>query len=1019
MKWSYKPAHFVLTVVMALACAKFVMVTAQDGGLPHLDLVRGLRERGHHDLALEYLEGLVGKQALLAPETRSALPLELARSRAEVAAQLPTGAERDALLQKSRGDLEAFLKTNPPGTLHHEAELALAGTLAEQARSLALAANRAGISEEKPPQKAIDLHKASVTRFDEADKVFAILQKKLEDQQSVRPGPPTKSPGKTTQLPATSPLHLATLYFRAQARYDKSRLSGLGVRDAGLANDEAKQLAEKLAAYRANNAVGWQGYALYARTLEGGDDARATAIYRQIEGASSPLVFPAQRMVRYFPLARADATGEVGEQGNAAFRTQLRNQAERWLQLYGHVAGSTRDAQHVRYILIRLYAREIEETPERNRTTPEAQAKLDRALGLIDGLDNGRAENQEALERMKYSLLRLSGRSGGSIETLRTFDECLLRASMEYFAVTATDLKLGETLDAAVKQELEANLKNQCAATIAAARKALALVGETTPERNRVRILNMLQRCLRRINDGPRAALVCEYLANTARQPEVAQAAASEALRLYQYLARVGGKEDAVAAQRMMAMAVLLDQRFPQSAQAAEAQSILGRDLIVKKQYDSAIALLVKIPKNQPSFASARYYAGVAAWSNHRQKNQGKLSTKSPEAIQALGFLNEAIKAFAELKSNDPQNHTMEAQAGLLIVGIHDTFGETDLVLQACAPLLLQVEQKRMPAGLSPGVEIQILETAMGAYIQKRDLQQGAAKILAVIQKRKDDPQLGNVAAFLQKTALRIRLQLDELQKQGEAAKAQYESTKQSFRQFLAQIESDPKLPASQRIWLGHSYAGIDEHGKAAAVLQAMPVPPEGSPPAEVTLYRQAMAMRVTALRQNAMAVADPNDRDKALALVEKELQGIMKLDWARRNPSLIREEILVLQNRGQFSGRTGAIARWDAFRTAVQPNLAKSETLKDLYWESTYHLAYCIFLEAQMIKDEKARAKGLERAAAIILQAKRHQYGGRKYQNQYETLLAHPKNKELKDAVERLEQSAASQAANPSAPNK
>jgi hypothetical protein len=981
---------------------------AQDDGVPHLELVRGLREHGYHDLALEYLEKIQAQPDKLSAEIKSALPLELARSRSDVAAQIPPGLERDQLLQKSRSELEGFLKSNPPGQQGQEAELALANTVAEQARSLSSAAGRAGILDEKKPPAAVELQKNALARFDEADRIFGSLQKKLEDQQSIRVEAPNRPNLKAPPPPKVPPIYLATLYYRAQARYDKSRMAGLGVRESGIANDEARQLAEKLSVFRNASPVGWQGYALYARTLEGGDDKTASGIYRQIDLSASTLAGPAQRMVRYFPLARADATGEIAESGSN--RTQFRTQAERWLQLYGALAGTARDAQHVRYILIRIYAKELEETPERTRGNAENQAKLERALALIDGLDNGRAENQEALERLKYGMLRLAGRSSGNIDSLRTFDECLLRASMEFYNVQAAEGRVDPNTAPLTDKTLAAHIE----AALAAARRAQSFLRDTVSERNRIRLLNIMQGCLRRMNDAPRAAILCEYMANSAKQAEVAQSAAGEALRLYQFLARQNGKDDPIAREHMMAMATFLDQRFPQSPQAAEAQALLGKDLIAKKQYDPAIALLIKIDKSQPAYASARYYAGVAAWTKHREANKDKIKTRSADSTRALALLGDAAKAFGEMKNKDVEDQRMEFQALLLIVGIHDTFGDADKVLEASAPLLGRIEKKEMPAGLAPGIEMQILETAMSAYIQKRDLQQGAAKILGVIAKRKDDPQLGNVTTFLQRTALRIRQQLDELQKQGPTAQSQYQATLESFRQFLKQMEADPKLPSSQRLWLGTSYAAIGDLAKAAQLLQAISPPPAGSSEQDVALYRQAVSLRMATLRQLAQNEADPNDRDKALAKLEKELQGVMKEDWARKNPILVREEILILQNRGMYSGRSGAIARWDQFRSVLRPAMEKNKAAKDLFAEATYNLAYCVYQEAELLKDSKAKAKGIDRAAAIVNEARRHHYGGQAYDTRYQELLASPKHKDLKDAVDRLTAETASSTTTP-----
>ena len=62
---------------------------------------------------------------------------------------LPAGPERDRLLQKSRSELEAFLRSNPSPGLASEAMQALGNTIVEQARGLAIASERAGIAGSK------------------------------------------------------------------------------------------------------------------------------------------------------------------------------------------------------------------------------------------------------------------------------------------------------------------------------------------------------------------------------------------------------------------------------------------------------------------------------------------------------------------------------------------------------------------------------------------------------------------------------------------------------------------------------------------------------------------------------------------------------------------------------------------------------------------------------------------------------------------------------------------------------
>jgi hypothetical protein len=393
------------------------------------------------------------------------------------------------------------------------------------------------------------------------------------------------------------------------------------------------------------------------------------------------------------------------------------------------------------------------------------------------------------------------------------------------------------------------------------------------------------------------------------------------------------------------------------------------------------------------------------------QANKNNVKTKTADVTKALQLLQQSIDSLSKQTSKDELEQRTEVQGGLLILGIRDTLGDTDAVITAAQPLLKRIEEKKMPAGISAGTEMQVLETVMSAYIQKKDLQAGPAKLLAILAKRKDDPTLGDSTRFLQSTAFRIRQQLDEYQKQGDAAKPQFEATRYSFKQFLDQMEKDAKLPAKQRVWLGSSYASIGDHAKAAQILGSVkePTGTENSKGAEADeptlLYRQASALRINALKQMAMAEADANDRDKGLAIVERELLKLMQQPWAKRNPNLLRDEIYLLQLRGKYSGKTGAITRWDQFRGVVAPLMAKSDGMKELYWEACYNLAYCVYMEALLLRSPEAKQKSIDRAASLIEEARRSQYGTPTQAVRYRELLANPKYADLKTACDRLSQ--------------
>src|SRR5437016_3383881 len=90
---------------------------------PYVDFVRGLRARGWPDLALQYLES---KSQNPPPELAAVLPLELAKTRLDLAATRADPSSRLAEQNRARAEFELFLKNNPKHPLAAEAGLEIA-----------------------------------------------------------------------------------------------------------------------------------------------------------------------------------------------------------------------------------------------------------------------------------------------------------------------------------------------------------------------------------------------------------------------------------------------------------------------------------------------------------------------------------------------------------------------------------------------------------------------------------------------------------------------------------------------------------------------------------------------------------------------------------------------------------------------------------------------------------------------------------------------------------------------------
>src|SRR5438876_1705417 len=121
-----------LAALVVLGTVAFLSQPLRAEEPPHLAFVRGLRARGMADLALQYLQShSKNPPADLAP----ILPLELAKTRIELAASKPDPISRSAEQNQARAEFEQFLQKNPNHPLAAEASLEIARIIAVQGKA--------------------------------------------------------------------------------------------------------------------------------------------------------------------------------------------------------------------------------------------------------------------------------------------------------------------------------------------------------------------------------------------------------------------------------------------------------------------------------------------------------------------------------------------------------------------------------------------------------------------------------------------------------------------------------------------------------------------------------------------------------------------------------------------------------------------------------------------------------------------------------------------------------------------
>lgn len=988
---------------------------------PHLELVRGLRERGMHDLAIEYLRKLQSRQNPPLPaDLKAVLPLEIARSHLAEAERIADPGRREEALRQIRSELQQF--TSDPASAEHPR---LGEGQFELARCIhAIARIRANEYENLPRRdraKAARL-KEAVALYDEADKVYAsavgLLEKAWksapEEGRERRPGSPKQ---------AALDAYLTALLHRGIALYEKGGL---------LENDDLKASADALkaasdlfdvaAGQRDRSAVGWQALAWHGRCWDGSDDRKRDDAYQKVLTEKKPEAVAGQRLVRYFQIA-----AEFKRGGNKAARTAVRQALERWLADYAGSAQrdaeavlASREGQHVRLMLGLIYLEEFKELSPLDRKAPLGQNLAEKARVQFAALEDQGGEYAAPAKALKFEVLRRAGQvASRPIHELKTFDDCLLRARMAVQDALDLNEELANADDDAAREEIRRKIRGHYETVRDAMQRGIRLMPEDVKEEDWEAAYQLLYAGYYRTGDFPRAAVLVDYMARHARNPDSARKFAVEAMNLYRGLAAQSrSKADN---DRLIAIAEWLEKRYPDAAETDTARGILGFALLQQSQPREAAAMWEKVSPRSPSYAEFSYRAGIIYWSQHiltTRENKQPIQTPSADRDKAVTLLERSIASFdaaAKLHDLDPAkgekdqakvaaDQRMAIKARLVLADIYNYIGETDKVLALVNPLVEAIKNKKLPEDLPPDTEAQALGLALRAHVAKKDITSALA-VLDILQKHgTEEGSLGGLTDLLRDLGRQIRNQIEILESQGEGALEQLERTRESFREFLGHLEKSPNLAPDLRLWVGTSYVSLGDHAKAVEVFSRFTDPGPQAAPQLRQIYNQSQFLRARSARLAAAAEKDPVKRRKAFADAEALLKQLMQNPAYGKNPAFLAEEALLLQDQGKYSGPEGAIAKWDRLLKGLEPLLDRGPLFKNTYNEALYNRVYCIYMEGKQSKDKTVQAQALEKAARALNPIKRNNWGGPEYQARYEALLNDPKHKDLKEAFEKLQ---------------
>ncbi len=1048
-----------------LAAAAFLASAFQAGAqeAPHvaeLRFVRDLRARHYPDLALEYLERL--RKNNPSPELLRELPLELAQTRLEAAAEEPDSRKRVALFDQARGDFEAFLRDNSEHPRAGEAKLAVARVVVLEGRTQLSRA----LSEDAPEARVAEGLKAR-ERFVEA---AGLLKKAADDTdaQIAALGEPKNQAerARRKQLDAyrlQARLAVAlNLFDQAETYLDQEKEKVLV--QHGKKVEEAARLLEALAGEDATSSVSWQARAWLGRCLfENGDPNKARAKLAEVINAVTPAAADGRRLARYFLLLVQSQDPQPDEARDPArFLATRINEASAWLVSYPNYA-RTPEGCGLRFLLAGLLKQRAAET----KSLPQRDLDLARARNLLSEIEQTENDFSERARRLKIAIIEAQGGLMRDVASLKTFEDCYVRAQYE-IVMMSKDAKPEKEGPASDEKSLEARRKQHAEAVVSALERGLTFAdakpdkGKVAPEVNNARaMLAYYCLALQRYRDAIR------YGEGFARDdPRSGQAAMAAVYALDAYTRVIGQRERENALpeelrperEKMLALARYMDERWPRelAGQMGRHQLALAVLREARQAKDGAeqtrllaeaIKGLASIGKDYPSYVVAQYQLADACLQAGRDgldplpgQQPGDYRKRALEVLTALpepgagaeGTVNEyyvlgrvklawelyrdkqfepARQAADELAKKLPAMPMDEAARQQLTANVTDLqiftagglaeadFGKSryEEVAARLDPLAAAVSgtdtrpEGRLLAGeLKKNVQLgsALLGMDLRANVQLGRLERVEPVLKALQSLSAEGDDQGGTAKVLQTLAVVIRQQVDELNAKGDQENK--EKAVGSFTKVLDKVAEQPdKLDAKSRLLLAQCYANMENHRRAAELLERAAASGKGGTPEEKgTQLLYARELRL----------------GKELAKAGKVLADIVGTPkapgWGARNVDALLEEVALLEDQGHYN--RAALKANDVVRRLL-PAVTRDNALKEKYFEAYYHVVFALVEQGKGLKDRAQREKALRQAAVqtVELTKKWPDYGGDASARRFSDLLN--KESDFKAAVERV----------------
>lgn len=615
----------VLLVGSILSSCLLAVVKPGEAAEEAWRFLNGLRERGYHDMALEYLERM--RTSPHCPEDlKEQIDYEVGVTRI-AGSGVVAGAQREEQFDQARDALQKFISEHPQHALAATANTHLANVMVERGRLNAEMAARPS----KSAQEKAALMAQARKQYEEAQKVFAAAERRIyEKLKALETDEDSNDPKKVAEQDEDrkdllqARLYLADVVYQIGETYEPNSKEF---------KDHLTEAAKKYNAFYEKYKERTAG--LYARLQEGrtykelGDTEKAIPILQEMLAVSG--ADDTGRMLRNQSLG---LLLEAYLLPNVKKHAEAVAEAKKWQE---GTRGSEESSPDGLKILFLAGKAALAMAEAMKADDPQRRVSLKAARQHFEFVARFRDEFQrDARDMLAHKLL------GGVVDTgePEVFDDAKERGDFAWGSMIIAYGKLQQATNNEEKAQHEKEMNRARDECLTYYHTALGLKTSETPLPQVNAIRSYLTQLYWFDEDYYSAAVVGEFLARRYPQSAGSSPAAEIAVKAYRMLYALSPKrkeERTFETRRMTEVANLIATRWPGEPVTDEAWMVLLDTAVDNRDLEKTEEYLAKINPDSPKRAQAELRAGQMLWASYVQEsNKPEGERPSQEKLDEL-----------------------------------------------------------------------------------------------------------------------------------------------------------------------------------------------------------------------------------------------------------------------------------------------------------------------------------------------------------------------------------------------